>query len=250
MGVGSSFLTGPETLGIALEQEYPDSPTFGQRSTPRMIVEQFWRLLKPIREATDNRFFEILQTLFEAADPGQFYLVYLVVFVELHEVEVICRDRRRHGTENKTEVWASQQPRAKGTTLTQQTLYSLPQYVQELQCKALELIHHFHAYKQRCFPGARLRDQLDTGYAPNATFISQCAQHVLQSGKSKASPFPRLRFSQNPIADWLAIDIMSRPMTARAPEDQFYFVAQMHEDNWTPWPVYFYQTNSLHAVNQ
>ncbi|KAL1877577.1 hypothetical protein VTK73DRAFT_8566 [Phialemonium thermophilum] len=97
---GSSWVSGKETLGIEPNLD-PSYPLGDKLSLPRMIVAQFDSIMCEIvlKEMCPMLLKHLEEFVFKN-NPANWFTIYLVIFMLLHEISVSCRDRYRHARQN------------------------------------------------------------------------------------------------------------------------------------------------------
>lgn len=105
--VGSSYVSGDDTLGMSPKLDDKSYPLWGRVSTPRMIIAQIdsinaQKILAPLRQ----RVLKTLETLIKANKTQHWFTIYIAIFLLLHNVSIISADRRRHGKANGATVWS------------------------------------------------------------------------------------------------------------------------------------------------
>lgn len=103
--MGSAFLDGDETLGMKIVDSKGESIYERKLSIPRMVSAQlnnigYTRILSPLRK----QLLEELWSVMANKNPQHFFTVYLTVFMLLHEIAVITKDRRRWAIANRIDV--------------------------------------------------------------------------------------------------------------------------------------------------
>ena len=98
-------------------------------------------------------------------------------------------------------------------------MYTLPDYVERIQSAAVGLIAHFHAYKKGCLINLALAE-----FPCNADLAARFVGEI----------------SRLVADEWSKV-----PESQRDPQSPYYFVAQMHEENWKPRPIYRAATDKL-----
>lgn len=102
--MGSSSIVGEDKLGM-IPDPHPDYPYPGKISVPRMVCQQFDSIhynysLKPLRDEVLKDLWKLIQ----GKDPQCFFMIYLTVFILLHEASATSKDRRRHAIDNSAPV--------------------------------------------------------------------------------------------------------------------------------------------------
>ncbi|KAI1390458.1 uncharacterized protein F4822DRAFT_393208 [Hypoxylon trugodes] len=195
--LGSSFIVGDDTLDMEPVKD-EDCPYRGTVSIPRMIPVQFdslgyLKLLAPWRKLV----LEGLWKMTASKNPNHFYLIYLTVFMMLHEVSFNCADRKRRARENSLN-----RP------------YDLLKFVEEVQEGANIILSHWHYYK---------RDvnemEIESEEKKKAVWGSLSSQETQLIVETRQAYKER------------AADRTLEPMTW---EHDLMFVSQMFEENWEP----------------
>lgn len=103
--MGSSYVSGEDTLDMSPKFDDKSYPLWGRVSTPRMIIAQIdsinaKEILAPLR----RKVLRTLETLIKANKTQHWFTIYIAVFLLLHNVSAISADRRRHGKANGATV--------------------------------------------------------------------------------------------------------------------------------------------------
>ncbi|KAL2113315.1 hypothetical protein VUR80DRAFT_4640 [Thermomyces stellatus] len=195
--VGSSYVSGDDTLGMSPKLDDKSYPLWGRVSTPRMIIAQIdsinaQKILAPLRQ----RVLKTLETLIKANKTQHWFTIYIAIFLLLHNVSIISADRRRHG-------------KANGATKG----YSLPQVVEDLHEGANVLLAYWHYYRTdedplEVDPIDRHRSRLADLGAEQFSFVKKsCA--VMREKREEFRRYP----------NW---------------DDELYWVCRMFDKVWSP----------------
>ena len=127
---GSAYISGPDKLDMVPETR-PDYPLGDRISLPRMITAQFDSILttKFLKPGTTHvtRF---LEKSLKQNNPENFFVLYLSIFIILHEISVATKDRGRYARDNQLAV-----------------RFSIPQMVSKQHFGAVNLLAHWQYYK-------------------------------------------------------------------------------------------------------
>ncbi|KAI1428219.1 hypothetical protein F5Y12DRAFT_782666 [Xylaria sp. FL1777] len=203
MTTKSTVIVGEETLGMtpdimdetsSLRGKIPLPPVMGAQ-IELVLIHQIQSSLR--REMLDN-----LQTITQANKQHTWFTTYLITFILLHNVALLCQHdasyARKHGMK---------------------TRFAREDMVREYQLGANILLAYFHYCNKGIHPfSAECKEQdLTTLAALNeqrAQFVRQTKLHVDKHRKSWA----KVRESN----DY---------------EDDFFYISQLFEENWTPQPT-------------
>lgn len=132
---GSAYISGPDKLDMVPETR-PDYPLGDRISLPRMITAQFdsiltTKFLKP-GTAQVTRF---LEKSLKQNSAKNFFVLYVAIFIILHEISVATKDRGRYARDNQLAG-----------------RFSLPEMVGEQHFGAINLLAHWQYYKTEMDP--------------------------------------------------------------------------------------------------
>ncbi|KAI1110587.1 hypothetical protein F5Y14DRAFT_465571 [Nemania sp. NC0429] len=201
--LGTAYMThGDEQM----EGKAPMADWTGKKYIPRMITAQFDSigykhvLVKLKREVLDE-----LWLLMQKRTDTTFFSVYLIVFMMLHEVAVVCQDRRR---------------RAKAHNM--KTYYDLEEVTANIKHGADIILGHWHYYKGDLDPLAMSEASLVRAFGEDSIEEIRLLKATCQKYEHIMD---RLGKKPRSESDW---------------QDPMFLVAQMFEANWRPsvscWP--------------
>ncbi|KAI1493290.1 hypothetical protein F5X96DRAFT_237377 [Biscogniauxia mediterranea] len=201
--IGSAYIDSEDKLDMASDP-HPDYPYKGKVSVPRMVSAQFDSfgysyVLSPLRKQV----LEGLWKMIASKNQHHFFTIYLTVFMMLHEVSVVSRDRRRRALHTRKNC-----------------RYDLAPFVEKLQEGANIILSHWHYYKRdfnplAAGPGGGGTDKIGWGSTSSSEiqFLAESYQEAKNREPLRAERQPLLRLT------W---------------EDDLFFVSQMFEENWQP----------------
>lgn len=103
--VGSSYVSGKDTLDMSPKLDDKSYPLWGRVSTPRMIIAQIDSIIaKEILAPLRRKVLRTLEALIKANKTQHWFTIYIAIFLLLHNVSAISADRRRHGKANGATV--------------------------------------------------------------------------------------------------------------------------------------------------
>ncbi|KAI5917058.1 hypothetical protein F4810DRAFT_94259 [Camillea tinctor] len=199
--IGSAYIDSDDKLDMTSDP-HPDYPYKGKVSVPRMVSAQFDSfgysyVLAPLRKQV----LEGLWKMIASKNQNHFFTIYLTVFMMLHEVSVVSRDRRRRAQHHRKNC-----------------RYDLAPFVEKLQEGANIILSHWHYYKRDFNPlaaGSRGNDKIGWG-------------------STSSSEIQFLAQSYREYKDREPIKTERQPLERMTWEDDLYFVSQMFEENWQP----------------
>ncbi|KAI0095887.1 hypothetical protein F4814DRAFT_435294 [Daldinia grandis] len=127
----SAFIVGEEMLDMKAIDDR-ECPYCGTVPIPRMIPAQFDSLGHRVLVRSRKLVLEGLWKVMAGKNPHHFYLVYLIVFMLLHEVSFTSADRLRRAKDNKYTKYR----------------YDLAKFMEGLQEGANNILSHWHYYKR------------------------------------------------------------------------------------------------------
>ncbi|KAI1173874.1 hypothetical protein F4777DRAFT_420073 [Nemania sp. FL0916] len=203
MTTKSTVIIGEETLGMSPDIMDETSPLQGKIPLPPVMGAQIELvLIHQIQSNLRREMLENLQTMTQANKQHTWFTTYLITFILLHNVALLCQHdkgyARKHGIK---------------------TNFAREDMVREYQLGANILLAYFHYCNKGIYPfSAECKDQdLTTLAALNESkvqVIKMTKAHVEKSRKSWA----KLRENK----DY---------------ENDFYYISQLYEENWTPQPT-------------
>ncbi|KAI1757289.1 hypothetical protein F4782DRAFT_548199 [Xylaria castorea] len=203
MTTKSTVIVGEETLGMTSDIMDETSPLQGKIPLPPVMGAQIELvLIHQIQSSLRREMLENLQTITQANKQHTWFTTYLITFILLHNVALLCQHdtgyARKHGMK---------------------TRFAREDMVREYQLGANILLAYFHYCNKGIYPfSAECKEQdLTTLAALNeakSQFIRQTKAHVERHRKSWA----KLRESN----DY---------------EDDFFYISQLYEENWMPQPT-------------
>lgn len=107
---GSAWICGEETLGMEPNPD-PTYPLRNKLSLPRMIVAQFDSIQCDIilKKSAPSVLRQLLDFIY-GNNPSNWFTIYLVIFMLLHEISHSTKDRRRHALQNRAQVNTTYHP--------------------------------------------------------------------------------------------------------------------------------------------
>ncbi|KAI2470804.1 hypothetical protein F4781DRAFT_429983 [Annulohypoxylon bovei var. microspora] len=197
--IGSAFIVGDDKLDMEPVNNEA-CPYHGKVFIPRMIPAQFDSLGYEVVLTTLRKpVLEGLWKMMASKNPRDFFVIYLTVFMLLHEVSITSRDRLRHARENKCE----------------QTRYDLGRFVERLQEGAKIILSHWHYYKR----------DVNNIMTDVESEKKKVVWGELNSTEANLLVETRKAYEEK------AADQRLAPMLW---EDDLYFVSQMFEEDWKP----------------
>ncbi|KAI1157156.1 hypothetical protein F4825DRAFT_467981 [Nemania diffusa] len=203
MTTKSTVIVGEETLGMTPDMMDETSPLQGKIPLPPVMGAQIELvLIHQIQSNLRREMLENLQTMTQANKQHTWFTTYLITFILLHNVSLLCQHdtgyARKHGMK---------------------TRFAREDMVREYQLGANILLAYFHYCNKGIYPfSAECKEQDLTALAAlseqSATFIRQTKAHVEKTKKSWA----KLRETN----DY---------------ENDFYYTSQLYEENWMPQPT-------------
>ncbi|KAI0540779.1 hypothetical protein GGR58DRAFT_511497 [Xylaria digitata] len=200
MTTKSTVIVGEETLGMTPDIMDETSPLRGKIPLPPVMGAQIELvLIHQIQSSLRREMLENLQTMTQANKQSTWFTTYLITFILLHNVALLCQHdagyARKHGMK---------------------TRFAREDMVREYQLGANILLAYFHYCNKGIHPfSAECKEQdLTTLAALNeqkANFIRQTKAHIEKHRKS----WQKIRESH----DY---------------ENDFYYISQLFEENWTP----------------
>ncbi|KAK7750244.1 hypothetical protein SLS62_007874 [Diatrype stigma] len=157
----------------------------------------YCKTLRPMRK----QLLEELWRMMASKSPQHFFTIYLAIFMLLHEISSITRDRRRWAVDNNIQT-------ANG--LVKEHYYSLPEQVEAIQEGANIILSHWHYYKR--------------GFNPLKT--------DWKKAKGKKTVWAEL--TEDEIAHLVQICRSYRDPAPIDPDGDHYWTSQMFEENWRP----------------
>lgn len=101
---GSSWICGEETLGMEPCRD-PTYPLRNKLSLPRMIIAQMDSIqCDIILKKSGTSVLRQLLSFIYSNNPANWFTIYLVIFMLLHEISHSTKDRRRHAQQNRAQV--------------------------------------------------------------------------------------------------------------------------------------------------
>ncbi|KAI1102540.1 hypothetical protein F4804DRAFT_312836 [Jackrogersella minutella] len=202
--IGSAFIVGDDHLDMEPVDD-EESPYNGKVFIPRMIPAQFDSLgHEMVLEWMRKSVLEDLWKMMASKNPRHFYLIYLTVFMLLHEVSVSSRDRLRHARENKVT----------------ESRYDLAPFVEKLQEGSNITLSHWHYYKRDFHNMMADTESDDKKHAVWGELNPEEAQLLVETREAYEK---RAKNEELEEMTW---------------EDDLYFVSQMFEDGWKPKPTF------------
>ncbi|GAW18223.1 hypothetical protein ANO14919_076970 [Xylariales sp. No.14919] len=203
MTTKSTVIVGEETLGMTPDIMDDTSPLRGKIPLPPVMGAQIELvLIHQIQSNLRREMLENLQTITQANKQGTWFTTYLITFILLHNVALLCQHdasyARKHGMKSR---------------------FAREDMVREYQLGANILLAYFHYCNKGIHPfSTECKEQdLTTLAALNeqrAQFIRQTKAHIEKHRKS----WQKIRDSH----DY---------------ENDFYYISQLFEENWMPQPT-------------
>ncbi|KAK0121805.1 hypothetical protein ONS95_010088 [Cadophora gregata] len=198
----TEHLVGNDTLDMDPEDKDHSYPLFGKVPLPPVMIQQLDMILtigflKPLRK----KFLEDFQKLTRANNPKSWMAIYLITFIACHSCAAVTaehyKNARKHGLKRK---------------------YAMPHFIAERHHSANVYLSHYH-YCTSSHNPFLLIDNWDKRETTQFADMSPTEFHFLR----KTAKMVKEREDQ--IRDINKFHYY---------EDDLYFVAQMHERNWTP----------------
>ncbi|KAI1112451.1 hypothetical protein F5Y14DRAFT_421710 [Nemania sp. NC0429] len=203
MTTKSTVIVGEETLGMTPDIMDETSPLQGKIPLPPVMGAQIELvLIHQIQSNLRREMLENLQTMTQANKQHTWFTTYLITFILLHNVALLCQHdtgyARKHGIK---------------------TRFAREDMVREYQLGANILLAYFHYCNKGIYPfSAECKEQDLTTLAalnePKAQFIKQTKVLVEKNRKAWAKL-------------WHSNDY----------ENDFYYISQLYQENWEPQPT-------------
>ncbi|KAI9155058.1 hypothetical protein HJFPF1_07623 [Paramyrothecium foliicola] len=134
---GSAYIVGKETLGMEPYWNDDGYPLRGKVSLPRIIVAQFDSINHNLfLQRYSKEVLKDLEFFMNQKSEDSWWVIYLTLFILMHEASWITQDRYRHARQNY------------GSSIR----YTLPDYVEELQSSCTLLMQSWHYYNTQVMP--------------------------------------------------------------------------------------------------
>ncbi|KAI1204573.1 uncharacterized protein F4807DRAFT_465484 [Annulohypoxylon truncatum] len=208
--LGSAILVGDETLDMEPVKD-EGCPYHGKVFIPRMIPAQFDSIgHEAILASLRKQVLDGLWKMMASKNPRDFFIIYLVVFMLLHEISITSRDRFRRARDNSLDP----------------NRYDLELFVEKLQEGANIILSHWHYYK---------RDVND--------FMTKTDSRADYKEKKKGEKavWSELDSDEMEFLVETRQAYVEKEEQRSAPmefEDDLYFVSQMFEEGWRPKPTF------------
>ncbi|KAH7412815.1 hypothetical protein BKA64DRAFT_568269 [Cadophora sp. MPI-SDFR-AT-0126] len=198
----TEWIVGNDTLDMEPEKKDRSYPLFGKVPLPPVMIQQLDMILtlgflKPLRK----NFLQDFQNLTMSNNPKSWMAIYLITFIACHSCAAVTaehyKNARKHGLKRK---------------------YAMPDFISARHHSANVYLSHYHYCTSAHNPFAIINNWDKRETTPFAD-MSPTEFHFLR----KTAKMVKEREEQ--IRDVNKFDIY---------EDDLYFVAQMHEKNWTP----------------
>jgi hypothetical protein len=233
---GSSWICGDEKLGMEPEMDDESYPLYQKVSLPRMVLAQFDSIThSTILKEKGKSVLKGLEDLMTQTSPQFFFTIYACSFILLHEASRMSKDRYRHARENHGK----------------HVRYSLPYFVQELQKSCNGILHHWHYYQCKPFPGPNEPQER------NKSMLVDLSEEQFRL----VSDTQNDRHVQRHLAIWEQsrknngkVDTPPREVPLAGDtayvgsqvrydwDDPFYWISQMFASGWRPFPTYQAET--------
>ncbi|KAI0409584.1 hypothetical protein F4802DRAFT_614247 [Xylaria palmicola] len=200
MTTKSTVIVGEETLGMSPDIMDDTSPLRGKIPLPPVMGAQIELvLIHQIQSSLRREMLENLQTITQANKQHTWFTTYLITFILLHNVALLCQHdagyARKHGMK---------------------TRFAREDMVREYQLGANILLAYFHYCNKGIYPfSPECKEQDLTTLAALNEAKSQFVKYTKTHVERQKKPWAKLRESN----DY---------------ENDFYYISQLYEENWTP----------------
>ncbi|KAI2470016.1 hypothetical protein F4781DRAFT_197726 [Annulohypoxylon bovei var. microspora] len=198
----STIIVGDETLGMSLDIMDDTSPLRGCIPLPPVMGAQIELvLIHQIQSSLRREMLENLQTMTQANKHQTWFTTYLITFILLHNVALLCQHdagyARKHG-------------------IKLQSRFAREEMVREYQMGANILLAYFHYCNKNIYP-----------------FSAKCKEQDLSTLAELDEPKIKLiQFTRSNIERYKKHWAKIRQTDDY--ENDFYYISQMYEENWTP----------------
>ncbi|KAI1461644.1 hypothetical protein F4805DRAFT_240428 [Annulohypoxylon moriforme] len=198
----STIIVGEETLGMPLDIMDDTSPLRGCIPLPPVMGAQIELvLIHQIQSSLRREMLENLQTMTQANKHQTWFTTYLITFILLHNVALLCQHdagyARKHG-------------------IKLQSRFAREEMVREYQMGANILLAYFHYCNKNIYPfSAKCKDQ-------DLSTIAELDEHQIKLVHFTRSNIEKYK------KHWAKI------RQTDDYENDFYYISQMYEENWTP----------------
>ncbi|KAI0879902.1 uncharacterized protein GGS22DRAFT_176501 [Annulohypoxylon maeteangense] len=209
--LGSAILVGDDKLDMEPVNE-EGCPYNGKVCIPRMIPAQFDSLGHQVVLTTLRKLvLDGLWKMMASKNPRDFFIIYITVFMLLHEVSITSRDRFR---------------RARDNNLDQNQPYDLEKFVERHQEAANIILSHWHYYKRDV---NEMKEKKQSNEEEEKKKMEKVVWGELEYEERELLIETREAYEER------AEDQNLAPLVW---EDDLYFVSQMFEEGWRPRPTF------------
>ncbi|KAI1454221.1 hypothetical protein F4805DRAFT_461012 [Annulohypoxylon moriforme] len=205
--LGSAVLVGDDKLDMEPVSE-EGCPYNGKVFIPRMIPAQFDSLGHVVVLTTLRKLvLDGLWKMMASKNPRDFFIIYIAVFMLLHEVSVTSRDRFRRARDNK---------------LDENHRYDLESFVEKHQEGANIILSHWHYYKRDYVKD--MKGNTDSNEEEKKKKTDKVVWGDLEHDERQLLFETRDAYAERESQDLPPMEW----------EDDLYFVSQMFEEDWRP----------------
>ncbi|KAI1101102.1 hypothetical protein F4804DRAFT_23030 [Jackrogersella minutella] len=196
----STIIVGEETLGMSQDIMDSTSPLRGCIPLPPVMGAQIELvLIHQIQSSLRREMLENLQTMTQANKHQTWFTTYLITFILLHNVALLCQHdagyARKHGIKSR---------------------FAREEMVREYQNGANILLAYFHYCNKGVYP-----------------FSAECKEQDLSTlAELDESKIRLVQFTRSNVEKYKKHWTKIRQTDDY--ENDFYYVSQLYEDNWTP----------------
>ncbi|KAI0890616.1 uncharacterized protein GGS22DRAFT_15894 [Annulohypoxylon maeteangense] len=198
----STIIVGDETLGMPLDIMDDTSPLRGCIPLPPVMGAQIELvLIHQIQSSLRREMLENLQTMTQANKHQTWFTTYLITFILLHNVALLCQHdagyARKHG-------------------IKLQSRFAREEMVREYQMGANILLAYFHYCNKNIYPFSTKCKEQDLSTIAE---LDETQIKLIQFTRSNIEKYKRHWAKIRQTEDY---------------ENDFYYISQMYEENWTP----------------
>ncbi|KAI1094938.1 hypothetical protein F5B19DRAFT_489837 [Rostrohypoxylon terebratum] len=196
----STIIVGEETLGMSPDIMDDTSPLRGCIPLPPVMGAQIELvLIHQIQSSLRREMLENLQTMTQANKHQTWFTTYLITFILLHNVALLCQHdagyARKHGIKSR---------------------FAREEMVREYQMGANILLAYFHYCNKNIYP-----------------FSAKCKEQELSTiAELDETQIKLIQFTRSNIEKYKKYWAKIRQTDDY--ENDFYYISQLYEENWTP----------------
>ncbi|KAI1805004.1 hypothetical protein F4811DRAFT_561434 [Daldinia bambusicola] len=199
----STIIVGDETLGMSKDIMDETSPLRGCIPLPPVMGAQIELvLIHQIQSSLRREMLENLQAMTQANKKNTWFTTYLVTFILLHNVALLCQHdagyARKHGFKSR---------------------FAREEMVREYQMGANILLAYFHYCNKGVYPFSSECKEQDLSTVAE---LDETKIKLVQYTRAQAEKYKRHWAKLRQSGDY---------------ENDFYYISQMYEENWTPQPT-------------